>query len=56
VIKNLELRNVETQENPQVYRMKDEDFVFDINDDSRQWLFHDFDRLFAFASLQQIRS
>ena len=46
VIKNLELRNVETQENPQVYRMKDEDFVFDINDDSRQWLFHDFDRLF----------
>jgi pimeloyl-ACP methyl ester carboxylesterase len=45
LIENLELRNLNL-DNPSVYRLADEDIVFDVNDDPREWLFHDFDRLF----------
>jgi pimeloyl-ACP methyl ester carboxylesterase len=45
LIENLELRNLNLDD-PSVYRLADEDIVFDVNDDPREWLFHDFDRLF----------
>ena len=45
LIENLELRNLD-RSNPSVYRVADEDIVFDVNDDPKEWLFHDFDRLF----------
>jgi hypothetical protein len=31
---------------PSVYRLADEDMVFEVNRDASEWLFHDFDRLF----------
>ncbi|MBL4827389.1 MAG: hypothetical protein JKY66_06700 [Spongiibacteraceae bacterium] len=49
VIKNIQLNNVEGAKSGKplsVYRMKDEDIVFDINRDTAAWIFHDFDRLF----------
>jgi pimeloyl-ACP methyl ester carboxylesterase len=45
LIENLELRNLNLDD-PSVYRLADADIVFDVNDDPREWLFHDFDRLF----------
>jgi poly(3-hydroxybutyrate) depolymerase len=48
LIENLELRNLNLDD-PSVYRLADEDIVFDVNHDSREWLFHDFDRLFEMA-------
>ena len=45
LVENLELRNLNLDD-PSVYRLADEDIVFDVNDDPREWLFHDFDRLF----------
>jgi pimeloyl-ACP methyl ester carboxylesterase len=45
LVENLELRNL-SLDDPSVYRLADEDIVFDVNDDPRKWLFHDFDRLF----------
>jgi pimeloyl-ACP methyl ester carboxylesterase len=45
LIENLELRNLNLDD-PSVYRLADEDIVFDVNDDPKGWLFHDFDRLF----------
>jgi pimeloyl-ACP methyl ester carboxylesterase len=45
LIENLELRNLNLDD-PSVYRLADEDIVFDVNRDRREWLFHDFDRLF----------
>jgi pimeloyl-ACP methyl ester carboxylesterase len=45
LVENLELRNLNLDD-PSVYRLADEDIVFDVNDDSSEWLFHDFDRLF----------
>ena len=45
LIENLELKNL-NRDDPSVYRLADEDIVFDVNDDPREWLFHDFDRLF----------
>ncbi|MEZ0471646.1 NAD(P)-dependent alcohol dehydrogenase [Luteimonas salinilitoris] len=49
VIKNLELRDAQIDESGQVYRLKDEDILFEVNRLSGQWLFHDFDRLFDSA-------
>lgn len=49
VIKNLELRNVQIQEHPSVYRIKDEDILYDINRNRDEWLFADFDRIFEVA-------
>jgi pimeloyl-ACP methyl ester carboxylesterase len=45
LVENLELRNL-SSDDPSVYQLADEDIVFDVNDDSEEWLFHDFDRLF----------
>jgi pimeloyl-ACP methyl ester carboxylesterase len=45
VIKNLELRNL-NDSTPGVYRLADEDIVYDVNPERSRWLFHDFDRLF----------
>jgi pimeloyl-ACP methyl ester carboxylesterase len=49
LIENLELRNLNLDD-PSVYRLADEDIVFDVNDDPREWLFHDFDRLFEIVA------
>jgi poly(3-hydroxybutyrate) depolymerase len=48
LVENLELRNLNLDD-PSVYRLADEDIVFIVNDDSSEWLFHDFDRLFEMA-------
>lgn len=45
VIENLELRNL-NDSTPGVYRLADEDIVYDVNPEREQWLFRDFDRLF----------
>lgn len=50
VIKNLQLRNVRIEANGQIYWMNDEDVAFETNRLPSQWLFPDFDRLFAIAA------
>jgi pimeloyl-ACP methyl ester carboxylesterase len=45
VIENLELRNLNTG-TPGVFRLADEDIVYDVNPEQERWLFRDFDRLF----------
>lgn len=45
VIRNLELRNL-NDSTPGVYRLADEDIVYEVNPDRSGWLFSDFDRLF----------
>jgi pimeloyl-ACP methyl ester carboxylesterase len=45
IIKNIQMRNLQGDD-PQVYRLNDEDIEFEVVDDASQWLFHDFDRLF----------
>lgn len=49
VIKNLQLRNARIEGNGSIYRLNDEDIVFEINRTRSQWLFGDFDRLFEIA-------
>jgi len=52
VISNLEFRNVEGMEKGKKlskYRLKDEDIVFELNNDSSKWIFNDFDRIFDSA-------
>jgi pimeloyl-ACP methyl ester carboxylesterase len=45
VINNLELRNL-NDSTPGVYRLADEDIVYNVNPERERWLFRDFDRLF----------
>ena len=47
IIRNLELRNATIAPGTQVYRLSDEDILFDPNTERSTWLFGDFDRLFA---------
>ncbi len=49
IVSNLELRNVEREDEgaaPSVYRLKDEDLVFTVNNNRDEWIFGDFDSIF----------
>lgn len=47
LLKNIDLKNsIEYVENTNIARMNEENFSFEINPDSEQWIFNDFDRIF----------
>jgi len=47
VLKNFRAQNIDNS-TPGVIRARDEDIAFDINSNKAEWLFNDFDRVFAF--------
>lgn len=53
VIRDLEIRNLPVGpdgETPGIVRLRDEDYSFDFNPQTEQWLFNDFDRIFELVA------